>query len=298
MSQTILLTHKPSGISSHSFIKQIQTKLKCSKIGHSGTLDQLASGLMIVLINQGTKLSEFVMGQSKTYKVTAQLFEQSSTGDLEGSIIRHDASFYISENTLKKALQSFNNKKYDQLPPLYSAIKIKGKALYKYARQNQTVPELIKKRRVKIHDISSITYNKVNLFQFEVSCSKGTYIRSLVEDIGIKLKTCAKSIKIVRTKIDTFNLAEASLLEDVTWEKVRDGLDIINRLNYPTLVINCDFAKAIQHGQIKTLPKSLLSPLLLTKNDIQYVFLIYQETLFAVFCKQSHQNYVYYKLLI
>jgi tRNA pseudouridine55 synthase len=205
----ILLIDKPPGITSHRVVEIIRKKLGIKKVGHAGTLDPLATGLLIIMLGKVTKLSNTLICQSKTYELEMKLFLQTDTGDITGKIIKDEKPQAFAKDQIQAVINSFNNHEYWQKPPIYSAIKIKGRKLYQYARKG--VPVEYPHRLVKIE--------KVN---FLVECSKGTYIRSLVEDIAKKLGTVATINQLRRISSGKFHIDQALKLEEI--EKKRENL--------------------------------------------------------------------------
>jgi len=209
--ENVLLINKPSGITSYDVIRILKKKLHPKKIGHAGTLDPLASGLLIVLIDEATKKSEKFMDMGKRYRVEMQLGIQTDTGDLDGKIIQKCDIPDLNEEKIEKILKKFEGK-IKQIPPMYSAIKYKGKKLYEYARAGIKVR--IKPRVVEIKKIKLIDFNSETI-ELRIDCSKGTYIRTLVEDIAKKLKTVATVCHLVREKIGNYTIDKAMKLEDL-----------------------------------------------------------------------------------
>ncbi|MFH1540963.1 MAG: tRNA pseudouridine(55) synthase TruB [Elusimicrobiota bacterium] len=209
--KNILLINKPSGITSYDVIRILKKKLHPKKIGHTGTLDPLASGLLIILIDDATKQSEKFMGMGKRYRVEMQLGVHTNTGDLDGKIIQKCNIPDLNRAKIEKVLRKFEGK-IKQIPPIYSAIKYKGKKLYEYARSGIKVK--IKPRIVEIKKIKLIGFNG-EIITMRVDCSKGTYIRTLVEDIAKKLKTAAAVCCLIREKIGNYSINKAIKLEDL-----------------------------------------------------------------------------------
>ncbi len=184
----IIIINKPNGCTSHDVVYKIK-KIVNSKVGHTGTLDPMATGVLPLLIGKCTQCSKYLINHDKKYQVKLQLGAKTTTADVEGEVIEQKQ---IPEETLKKekvekTLKNFIGKQ-EQIPPIYSAIKVKGKKLYEYARKGQKVD--IKPRQIEIYDIKLLNINKTQKqIEFEVACSKGTYIRSLCEDIASKLNT-------------------------------------------------------------------------------------------------------------
>ncbi|KAF5295711.1 hypothetical protein FQA39_LY12884 [Lamprigera yunnana] len=157
---------------------QVKKKLNIKKVGHAGTLDPLASGVVVVLINNGTKLSDFLLSEDKHYEFTIKLFTSTSTYDAEGEITKQVEPFQITFDQLREVVAKYQQYTYDQTPPIYSAIKVKGKKLYQYALDNQKID--IKPRTITINSLELLNYEvRNNELTFKANCSKGTYIRSL-----------------------------------------------------------------------------------------------------------------------
>ena len=209
--KNVLLINKPSGITSYDVIRILKRKLHPKKIGHAGTLDPLASGLLIVLIDGATKQSEKFMGMAKRYRVEMHLGIKTDTGDADGKIIQKSALPELNKKKIEKTLIKFEGR-IKQTPPIYSAIKYKGKKLYEYARAGIKVK--IKPRFVEIKKIKLLSFNRETI-ELRVDCSKGTYIRTLVEDIAKKLKTVAVTSRLVRERIGNYTLNKAIKLEDL-----------------------------------------------------------------------------------
>lgn len=193
----ILVIDKPAGYTSHDIVSKIRKELNIKKVGHTGTLDPLATGVLPILLGNGTKLSKYLINHDKEYIATIKLGEKTDTGDIEGEIIEQKEVKKNSENELIKILETCKGKQ-EQIPPMYSAIKINGKKLYEYARNGEKVE--VPPRKIEIYDIKLLEYNEINL-KFKVSCSKGTYIRSLCEEIAEKLGTVGTMSALQRTKV-------------------------------------------------------------------------------------------------
>ena len=181
----ILIINKPKGCTSHDIVYKIK-KICNEKVGHTGTLDPMAEGVLPLLIGKGTLCSKYLINHDKIYKVNLQLGKRTDTADSEGKIIEQKEvnDSILQKENVKKVLKSFLGEQ-QQTPPMYSAIKINGKKLYEYARKGQTIE--IPPRKIKIYNIELNSINKQEKqIEFKVSCSKGTYIRSLCEDIAIR----------------------------------------------------------------------------------------------------------------
>lgn len=184
----ILILNKQKGYTSHDLVNKVKRIYK-EKVGHTGTLDPMATGVLPLLIGEATKLSKYLIEHDKEYEVVLQLGIKTDTADSEGTVIERKQvpDEVLQKETIEAALQSFLGKQ-KQIPPMYSAIKVKGKKLYEYARQGKQVE--VPKREIEIYQITLQNMNKEEkTISFMVHCSKGTYIRSLCEDIAKKMQT-------------------------------------------------------------------------------------------------------------
>ncbi|WP_374696193.1 tRNA pseudouridine(55) synthase TruB [Spiroplasma endosymbiont of Polydrusus formosus] len=226
MQDGIFLINKPTGKTSHQVIQEIKQKLQINKIGHAGTLDPLATGLLVVLVNNATKMSEYLLTVDKAYDVEMKLFIETDTGDITGNIINKTTPFKIQKKILKKVFNEFNDFMYEQYPPKYSAIKINGKKLYEYARKNKEVE--IKPRTVTIKEIKLKKYDAHNhTIKLSVLCTKGTYIRSLVNDIAVKLNIIGTVQNLCRTQSWNFLLSKAITIEEVNFNSLISMYDAL-----------------------------------------------------------------------
>ena len=220
----ILLLDKPEGWSSFDCVAKIRSYARLAeskkvKVGHAGTLDPLASGLMIILIGSFTKKADYLTKKDKTYEVKMRLGMKSSTGDEEGE--KQAISNDIPEKAdVETAIRSFIGK-IDQIPPTYSAIKINGVRSYKLAREGKQVE--LKSRPVEIYGIDEVEYN-YPFISFTTRVSSGTYIRSLASDIGEKLGVGAYTTYIRRTSIANYDIANAHAISDINTENLEQKL--------------------------------------------------------------------------
>ncbi len=210
----IILINKEKGFTSHDVVNKVKHIFN-AKVGHTGTLDPNATGLLPILIGKGTKLSFYLINHDKEYEVTLKLGQKTDTADSEGKVIEEQNVDIgkLQEEIVVNILNSFIGKQM-QTPPMYSAIKVNGKKLYEYARKNIKVE--IEPREIEIY---SIRLNKIdkkeNLIYFTVKCSKGTYIRSLCEDIATKMGTVGYMKELNRTKVGIFNIKDSIKIDDL-----------------------------------------------------------------------------------
>ena len=206
----VIIINKQKGFTSHDIVNAIRKKLDIKKVGHTGTLDPNATGVLPILVGKATKISKYLIEHDKTYIATIKLGEKTDTGDSEGQVIEtKKVSENLEKEEIEQALTDFLGKQ-KQLPPMYSAIKINGKKLYEYAREGQEVK--VEPRDIEIYKIKLLEY-KNNKIKFEVECSKGTYIRTLCEDVANKLGTLGYMEGLQRTKVNNFDIKDAISLE-------------------------------------------------------------------------------------
>ena len=208
----IVLLNKSKGISSFKAINKLKWIIKSNKVGHAGTLDPIAEGLLIVMVNNATKFSDNLMKRDKEYFVELELGYETATYDTEGEISeKYEGEINISDERIFEVINSFTGE-IMQIPPMYSAIKINGEKLYELARKGIEVER--QARKIKIYSIREINIEQ-NKISFYAEVSSGTYIRSLVRDIGRKLGVYATMTRLVRTKIDKYSINESVSLEEI-----------------------------------------------------------------------------------
>lgn len=232
----IFIIDKPKGVTSHDIVSKMRKILNTKSIGHAGTLDPIATGVLPILVGKGTKISKYLIEHNKEYIATIQLGEKTDTGDSEGKIINKKEINInnLSEENITRTLNEMIGKQ-KQIPPMYSAIKINGKKLYEYAREGIDIkPE---PREIEIHNIELIKIDISNkTVVFKVLCSKGTYIRVLCEKIAEKLDTYGHMKELRRTMVDRFLIKDAIKLEDVKEDKIITIETIFE--NYPKIELN------------------------------------------------------------
>ncbi len=244
----ILNINKPKGITSFDVIAKLRKILNIKKIGHAGTLDPLATGVLPIFISNTTRLIQFAP-KVKSYRAYARLGIETQTYDAQGEIISKNITDYNLEE-IKNILHKFEGK-YLQTPPIYSAISVNGKRLYEYARKNQEVE--IPQKEVEIFNIEVVDFlieGDFPLLIFDINCAGGVYVRSVIHDLGQKLKTGAMMENLTRTMSANLKIEDSVKLDDLTAENVSDY--IINPrqvLNLEEILLNdIDFDK-IQKGQ-------------------------------------------------
>lgn len=208
----ILLINKPKEYTSHDIVAIVK-KMTKEKVGHTGTLDPNATGVLPLLIGKATGLSKYLINHDKIYIATLKLGIKTDTADGEGKIIEKRDVQNLSKETIEKALKNIVGKQ-EQIPPMYSAIKVNGKKLYEYARGGKTVK--IKPRQIEIYSTKLLNIDtKEAEIVFEISCSKGTYIRTICENLAEKLNTVGYMKELQRVQVGEFNINNSTNIEDI-----------------------------------------------------------------------------------
>ena len=210
----IIIINKPKGCTSHDIVYKAK-RIFNEKVGHTGTLDPNATGVLPLLIGKGTEISKYLINHDKTYEAILQLGEKKDTADSEGKTIEEQnvTSEMLSEVNVKKVLQSFEGHQ-EQIPPMYSAIKVNGKKLYEYARKGQTVE--LKPRKIEIYKMELLNIDIQNkTIEFRVDCSKGTYIRTLCENIAERIGTVGYMKELKRTRVGEFKIEDAITIQEL-----------------------------------------------------------------------------------
>jgi tRNA pseudouridine55 synthase len=207
----ILLVDKPGDHTSHDVVARLRGKLKMRRIGHAGTLDPMATGLLIVLIGKATRVSQYLVSLDKEYEGTIELGKVTDTQDADGEVMETRPVPALSEAQVKAAIQSFHGDQY-QTPPMYSAIKVDGVPLYKSARKGEDVEREPRFIRVISWELTRFALPR---FDFRLKCTKGTYVRTLAHDIGQKLGCGAHLAALRRTATDKFNISQALTIEQI-----------------------------------------------------------------------------------
>ena len=238
--------YKPQGKTSHDIVAILRRITKIKQIGHTGTLDPFAEGVLPICIGKSTRLIEY-LDDDKAYIGTVQFGSATTTYDIEGEISK-TSDKKITIEDLEQILSQFRGE-IEQIPPIYSAIKINGKKLYEYARKGETVD--IKSRKVNISKLEIVNFNKENqTAELLIECSKGTYIRSIANDIGEALNCYGHLIKLVRIKAGKFSLKDTKKLEELeTIEEIEKNLIYpLEYLNFPKYELNETEKEKVSHG--------------------------------------------------
>jgi tRNA pseudouridine55 synthase len=249
----ILLVDKPPGPTSHDVVDQVREAVGMRKVGHAGTLDPFASGLLLLLLGPATRLSEYLLGLDKSYRATVRLGIETSTHDPEGEVVREDSGWKsVSEADLGRALAEFRGT-FLQTPPRYSSKKVGGEAAHRRVRRGEEVT--LSAAEVVVHEILPLHYSPPEV-GFHVRCSSGTYVRALARDLGRRLGVGAHLTGLVRTDVGSLELGMAAPLGALT-----DAAAIIGRLippalalaHLPAVEVSRSDAERIRHGQSITL---------------------------------------------
>jgi len=246
----IILLDKRLGVSSNQALQEVRRLFNANKAGHTGSLDPLATGLLPLCFGEATKVSALMLDDDKRYQVTIKLGVMTDTGDSEGQIVAEMPVPDFTESQLLDCLRHFTGE-IDQVPPMYSALKHHGKKLYELAREGKTVDRPA--RQITIYAIELLAFDSQQI-SLDVRCSKGTYIRSLAEDIGHYLGSCATVIALRRTASGQFNLADAFTIEQLremdltTLYASRLPVDL-PLSHIPAVSVNDDQATSIKQGQ-------------------------------------------------
>lgn len=225
----LLILDKPKGESSNHALQTLKRLFSAAKAGHTGSLDPLATGLLPICFGEATKFSQFLLDSDKTYRVTAKLGIKTDTGDAEGEVIATCPISGVDEARLNSVLPDFMGS-IDQIPPMYSALKHQGQPLYKLAREGIEIER--KARQIKIYKLELLSFND-DEFELEVACSKGTYIRSLVEDIGEVLGCGAHVTILRRLQSGPFHSDQMHTLESIEQLLASGGFEAIDTLLQP-----------------------------------------------------------------
>lgn len=242
--QGAIIVNKAPDMTSRDVINILNKKFNTKSIGHTGTLDPIAEGVLVCLIGKYTKLTDILINHDKEYIACFKLGILTDTLDITGKILKEE-KINLTKEEIQKTILSFKGT-YNQEVPIYSAVKINGKKLYEYARNNEEIT--LPKREVNIYDIELLNIDN-DIITIKTKVSKGTYIRSLIRDIGLKLNTNATMTKLIRTKLDKFTIEESYTLEDIQNDNYK-LLSLEDLINLDTININEEMLFKIKNGQI------------------------------------------------
>lgn len=265
-----LNVYKPKGKTSHDVVAILRRITKVKQIGHTGTLDPFAEGVLPICIGKATRLIEY-LDDDKAYIGTIKLGESTTTYDIEGQTI-NISNKMVKKDEIETALKDFQGE-IEQIPPIYSAIKVNGKKLYEYAREGKDVE--IKPRKVTISELKLLDFDEEKrILKLYISCSKGTYIRSIANDLGEKLGTYGHLTMLVRVKAGMFDIETAKKLEDIdTKEKIQQNIkNPLEYLNYPKQELQDNQIQKIKNGMEINFPSDNCNIFIMTyKSEIAAV---------------------------
>ena len=249
MMDGIIAVRKEKGYTSHDVVAKLRGILHMKKIGHTGTLDPDAEGVLPVVLGKATKLAEFLTDKDKTYEAVLHLGLETDTQDMTGTVLK-ELPVSVTEEQVRAAVSSFLGEQ-QQIPPMYSALKVNGRKLYEIAREGKTVER--KPRTVFFHSIE-IQDMELPLVKISVTCSRGTYIRTLCHDIGKKLGCGACMEELVRTRSGQFRLEDSLTLEEIREHQEQGDLDrYVMKIGdvleeYPVLLCSCEMDRLLLNG--------------------------------------------------
>lgn len=246
----IINVYKEKGFTSHDVVAKLRGIVGQKKIGHTGTLDPDATGVLPVCLGKATKLCDLLTDKNKTYEAVLLLGKTTDTQDITGEVLEEKSTEALTEEKVREAIEGFIGD-YEQIPPMYSALKVNGKKLYELAREGKVIER--KARPVKILDIQILEIDLPKV-RMEVSCSKGTYIRTLCHDIGEKLGCGGCMESLIRTRVSTFRIEDAKTLDEIETlkqeGKLAELLVPIDSMfpSYPKITVKDDWKAFAKNG--------------------------------------------------
>lgn len=290
----IINIYKEEGFTSHDVVAKLRGILHQKKIGHTGTLDPAATGVLPVCCGKATKVCDLLTGEDKTYRAVCRLGVETDTQDMTGTVLKHYDIHEITEEALRQTVSEFLGETM-QVPPMYSALKVNGKKLYELAREGKTVERKPRPIMITELDVTSVDLEQ-GKFTMEVTCSKGTYIRTLCHDIGKKLGAGAAMESLIRTRVSVFRLEDAVTLSEIEHLVQEDPKGFAKRVwqvdtlfpQYTKMQIRREFAPKLANGN------PLLSEQLICQHSsgepVTEQILVYDEVgqFKAVYQKSGH----------
>lgn len=242
----VLNIFKPKGMSSFDAVRVVKKVAGTGKVGHTGTLDPEATGVLPICIGRATKIIDYIMDSEKVYEVTLKLGIRTTTYDLEGEVLEERDPSHLTEEEILNAINSFKGE-YSQIPPMYSALKQNGVRLYELARKGIEVER--KGRLVNIYNLEDIKINNPYI-SMKVTCSKGTYIRSLCYNIGEKLGVFATMTQLNRAKTSVFSQEKSININELTKENINDYILSMEEAleKYDKIIVNKKYVKLLVNG--------------------------------------------------
>lgn len=289
----VINIYKNTGMTSFDVVAMVRRVAKMKKVGHTGTLDPAASGVLPVCLGKATKIIDYIMENKKVYRVNLKLGMVTDTYDLEGEVLREKDASHITKDEILNCINSFVGT-IDQVPPMYSALKQNGVRLYELARQGIEVHR--EARKVTIYSIENIKIESNDNIQMYVCCSKGTYIRSLCYDIGEKLNVGATMTALERIQNGPFTKEEAINIEDLTEELLEKHIISIEKAldSFEKITVNEKFGKLLRNG-VKVFDNRMYSE----EVEFNKLYRVYEDNgVFLGLGKRDEKGFKLEKLLI
>lgn len=289
----VINIYKNTGMTSFDVVAMVRRVAKMKKVGHTGTLDPAASGVLPVCLGKATKIIDYIMENKKVYRVNLKLGMVTDTYDLEGEVLREKDASHITNDEILNCINSFVGT-IDQVPPMYSALKQNGVRLYELARQGIEVHR--EARKVTIYFIENIKIESNDNIQMDVCCSKGTYIRSLCYDIGEKLNVGATMTALERIQNGPFTKEEAINIEDLTEELLEKHIISIEKAldSFEKITVNEKFSKLLRNG-VKVFDNRMYSE----EVEFNKLYRVYEDNgVFLGLGKRDEKGFKLEKLLI
>ena len=289
----VINIYKNTGMTSFDVVAMVRRVAKMKKVGHTGTLDPAASGVLPVCLGKATKIIDYIMENKKVYRVNLKLGMVTDTYDLEGEVLREEDASHITKDEILNCRNSFLGT-IDQVPPMYSALKQNGVRLYELARQGIEVHR--EARKVTIYSIENIKIESNDNIQMDVCCSKGTYIRSLCYDIGEKLNVGATMTALERIQNGPFTKEEAINIEDLTEELLEKHIISIEKAldSFEKITVNEKFGKLLRNG-VKVFDNRMYSE----EVEFNKLYRVYEDNgVFLGLGKRDEKGFKLEKLLI
>lgn len=289
----VINIYKNTGMTSFDVVAMVRRVAKMKKVGHTGTLDPAASGVLPVCLGKATKIIDYIMENKKVYRVNLKLGMVTDTYDLEGEVLREEDASHITKDEILNCINSFVGTIY-QVPPMYSALKQNGVRLYELARQGIEVHR--EARKITIYSIENIKIESNDNIQMDVCCSKGTYIRSLCYDIGEKLNVGATMTALERIQNGPFTKEEAINIEDLTEELLEKHIISIEKAldSFEKITVNEKFGKLLRNG-VKVFDNRMYSE----EVEFNKLYRVYEDNgVFLGLGKRDEKGFKLEKLLI
>ena len=289
----VINIYKNTGMTSFDVVAMVRRVAKMKKVGHTGTLDPAASGVLPVCLGKATKIIDYIMENKKVYRVNLKLGMVTDTYDLEGEVLREKDASHITKDEILNCINTFLGT-IDQVPPMYSALKQNGVRLYELARQGIEVHR--EARKITIYSIENIKIESNDNIQMDVCCSKGTYIRSLCYDIGEKLNVGATMTALERIQNGPFTKEEAINIEDLTEKLLEKHIISIEKAldSFEKITVNEKFGKLLRNG-VKVFDNRMYSE----EVEFNKLYRVYEDNgVFLGLGKRDEKGFKLEKLLI